>query len=161
MSLLVSNTGPLIALNAIDALELLPQLYGRVVIPEEVRKELNAAPHGVMRFPFAETMSWLEVQQSLIPIDPLLTTILDTGEAAVIHLARTLRADAVLIDERKGRKVARSVYNLPVIGTVRVLVDAKQKGLLSNVGSALSEIRRNGYWIHDAIVQRALQEAGE
>ena len=86
---------------------------------------------------------------------------LDTGEAAVIHLARTIRSDAVLIDERKGRKVARSVYNLPVIGTVRVLVDAKRKGLLSAVGPALLEIRGNGYWIHDVIVQRALQEAGE
>jgi predicted nucleic acid-binding protein len=161
MSLLVSNTGPLIALSAIDALDLLPRLYERVVIPEEVRKELNAAPHGIMRFPFAETTGWLAVQQVSVTVDPLLSTVLDVGEAAVIQLARHLRADAVLIDERKVRKVARSVYQLNVIGTVRVLVDAKRKGLLSSVGSALEEIRRNGYWIHDAIVQRALQKAGE
>jgi predicted nucleic acid-binding protein len=161
MRLLVSNTGPLIALSAIDALDLLPRLYERVVIPEEVRKELDAAPHGIMRFPFAETKDWLEVQHVSTPVDPLLTTVLDAGEAAVIQLARQVRTDAVLIDERKGRKVARSVYHLKVIGTVRVLVDAKNKGLLSSVGSVLEEIRRNGYWIHDAIVQRALQEAGE
>lgn len=161
MSLLVSNTGPLIALSAIDALDLLPRLYERVVIPEEVRKELSAAPHGIMRFPFAETTGWLEVYQVSTPIDPLLSTVLDVGEAAVIQVARHLLADAVLIDERKGRKVARSVYHLNVIGTVRILVDAKRKGLLSCVGSALEEIRRNGYWIHDTIVQRALQEAGD
>ena len=137
MTLLVSNIGPLIALSAIDALDLLPRLYGRVVIPEEVRKELSAAPHGIMRFPFSETTEWLEVQKLSAPVDPLLATVLDTGEAAVIQLAIHLPAEAVLIDERKGRKVARSVYQLKVIGTVRVLVDAKQKGLLSSVGSAL------------------------
>ena len=68
MSLLVSNTGPLIALSAIDALDLLPRLYERVVIPEEVRKELSTAPHGIMRFPFAETTGWLEVYQVSTPI---------------------------------------------------------------------------------------------
>ena len=99
MSLLVSDTGPLIALSAIDSLHLLPLLYERVVIPHEVRKELNAAPQGIMRFPFAETATWLEVQQVSTPIDPLLTTVLDAGEAAVIQLARQMRANAVLIDE--------------------------------------------------------------
>ena len=161
MSLLVSNTGPLIALSAIDALYLLPRLYERVVIPYEVREELSAAPHGIMRFPFAETVEWLEVEKVATPIDPLLITVLDWGEAAVIQLARDLHADIVLIDERKGRKVARSVYHLTVIGTVRVLLDAKNNGLISSVGSALRDIRRNGYWIHDTIVQRAMLEAGE
>ena len=133
MSFLVSNTGPLIALGAIDALYLLPQLYERVVIPDEVREELNAAPYGIMRFPFAETADWLEVQKVATPVDPLLITVLDWGEAAVIQLARELHAD---IDERKGRKVASSVYHLRVIGTVRVLLDAKSNGLISSVGTA-------------------------
>ena len=136
MSFLVSNTGPLIALGAIDALYLLPQLYERVVIPDEVREELNAAPYGIMRFPFAETADWLEVQKVATPVDPLLITVLDWGEAAVIQLARELHADMVLIDERKGRKVASSVYHLRVIGTVRVLLDAKSNGLISSVGTA-------------------------
>jgi len=137
LSIVVSNTGPLIALCALDELELLPRLYGQIIIPDEVRLELNAAPPGAMRFPFAETATWLMVKNLSTSIDPLLSAVLDVGEAAVIQMARNVQADSVLIDERKGRKVARTVYNLKVMGTVRVLVDSKKKGLLASVGSAL------------------------
>jgi len=161
LSIVVSNTGPLIALCALDELELLPRLYGQIVIPDEVRLELTAAPPSSMRFPFAETSTWLMVKNLSTSVDPLLSVVLDVGEAAVIQMARNIQADVVLIDERKGRKVARTVYNLRVMGTMRVLVDAKKKGLLASVGSALTKIRQNGYWIHDDIVERALREAGE
>jgi predicted nucleic acid-binding protein len=93
--------------------------------------------------------------------DPLLDSILDTGEASVIQLARERKAKLVLIDERKARKVARTVYGLKVIGTVRVLVEAKRAGFLQSVNESIQEMREGGYWIHDDIVQFALHEAGE
>jgi hypothetical protein len=57
-----------------------------------------------------------------------LRTSLDAGEAAVIGLARELNANLVLIDERKARRIARTIYRLHVIGSARVLVEAKRKG---------------------------------
>jgi hypothetical protein len=86
---------------------------------------------------------------------------LDAGEATVIGLARELGADFVLIDERKARKIARTVYNLKVIGSVRVLVEAKNRGLLDKVGEAINGMRDGGYWIGDSIVAAALKQAGE
>ena len=88
-------------------------------------------------------------------------TVLDTGEASVLQLAREIKADYVLIDERKGRKIARDIFSLRVIGTTRVLVEAKKKGLLNNVGDTLTRLKESGYWIHDDIVRLALKEAGE
>ena len=88
-------------------------------------------------------------------------TSLDSGEAAVIELARELNANFVLIDERKARKIARTVYGLHVIGSARVLVEAKRRGLLRNVGVALKAMRDGGYWIGDSIVDVALKKAGE
>ena len=80
---------------------------------------------------------------------------------AVVHLARETKADYVLIDERKGRKIARDIFGLKVIGTARILVEAKRKGLLNSVSAALRQLKEAGYWIHDDIVRLALKEAGE
>ena len=79
----------------------------------------------------------------------------------MIQLARDLTADGVLIDEQKARKIARQVYGLSVIGTARVLVEAKRQGLLSSVRDILETIRENGYWFSDQIVNATLKAADE
>jgi predicted nucleic acid-binding protein len=79
----------------------------------------------------------------------------------VVQTAREMGTDYVLIDERKARKIARSVYGLNVIGTARLLVEAKKNGLIDSVGDMIDKLRDGGYWIGDSIVQRMLKEAGE
>ena len=79
----------------------------------------------------------------------------------MIELARELSVDLVLVDERKARKIARTIYGLHVIGSARVLVEAKRHGLLDNVGAALQAMRNGGYWIGDSILDAALKQAGE
>lgn len=160
MSQIVCNSGPLIALGILGKLELLRLLFGDVLVPEAVRDEIvhgGAKLAGLENFQRAH---WIRV---LPPKghDPLLEALLDVGEAAVIALARELGTPVVLIDERKARKVARDVYGLQTIGTARILIEAKKKGLLPQVGEALATLRREGYWIHEDIVRAALREAGE
>ncbi len=94
-------------------------------------------------------------------VDPLLAVELDAGEASVIHTAIVRGIPLVLIDERKGRRVARRVYGLQTIGTTRVLVEAKRRGLLDAVIPALNEMRAAGYWIADDIVAWAKSASGE
>jgi uncharacterized protein len=94
-------------------------------------------------------------------LDPLLTTLLDQGEAAVIELARELDPEFVLIDELKARKIARKIYGLAVIGSARILVEAKRRGFLNDVSSELKAMREAGYWVSDAIVDAALRQAQE
>jgi predicted nucleic acid-binding protein len=48
-----------------------------------------------------------------------------------------------------------------VIGSARVLVEAKRHGMLDNVAAALQAMREYGSWLDDAIAQYALREAGE
>jgi predicted nucleic acid-binding protein len=71
-------------------------------------------------------------------------TVLAFGEASVIQLARETKVDYVLIDERKARKVARDIFDLRVIGTVRILVEAKRKGILNGVREALKQLKEAG-----------------
>ena len=75
-------------------------------------------------------VNWIKVRTISNPVDPLLRTALDAGEAAVIGLARELSVNLVIIDERKARKIARTIYGPHVIGSARVLDEAKKRGLI-------------------------------
>lgn len=81
--------------------------------------------------------------------------------AAVLALAMREKSALLLIDERKVRKIARIVYGRKVIGTVRILIEAKHSGLIPNIRKPIENMRINGYWIHGSIVEYALQIAGE
>lgn len=157
----ICNTGPLVALSMIDRIDILRHLFEVVAVPEAVHREIlvgGATNAGLSNY---HKVQWIKVMTLSTPADPLLITALDAGEAAVIGLARELNADFTLIDERKARKVARTVYGLKVIGSAGILVEAKRHGLIANVGAALQIIRDSGYRIGDSIVEAALREAGE
>ena len=157
----ICNTGPLIALSIIDRIDVLRHLFELVAVPEAVHKEVLEGGIAGVGLANYRKVSWIKVVRPAITLDPLLTTSLDSGEAAVIGLAREMSANIVIVDERKARKIARTIYGLHFIGSARVLVEAKRKGLLNNVGAALQSMRDSGYWIGDSIVDIALQQAGE
>jgi hypothetical protein len=161
MRSIVCNTGPLIALSIIKRLDLLHSLFGEVLIPEAVHREILQGGASLSGLSAYRAISWIQIKPLNQASDPLLDSILDVGEASVIQLARERAVKFVLIDERKARKVARTVYGLQVIGTSRVLVEARRGGFLESVSEAIRGMREGGYWIHDDIVQIALSEAGE
>jgi len=157
----ICNTGPIVALSMIYRIDILRHLFELVAMPEAVNKEIldgGAISVGLASY---RKVKWIKVMTLSDPVDPLLRTSLDAGEAAVIALARELSVNLVLIDERKARRIARTIYGLDVIGSARILVEAKKQGLLDNVGAALRAMREGGYWIGDSIVDAALKQAGE
>lgn len=158
---IICNTGPLIALSLINRIDLLRDLFDVVAVPEAVHREILVGGSENAGLSNYNKVKWIKVLPISTWIDPLLVTSLDEGEASVIGLAREWKADFILIDERKARKIARTVYGLHVIGSARILVEAKNKGLIENVGSALQNIQDNGYWIGASIVEAALKMAGE
>jgi predicted nucleic acid-binding protein len=96
--IVISDTSPLCYLILIDAVELLPQLYGCVIIPEAVYAELAASGSPVkVQSWINHHPSWLEVQSPADTLDVILGQ-LDAGERAAIALAEQLQADLVLLD---------------------------------------------------------------
>jgi hypothetical protein len=157
----ICNTGPIVALSIIDRIDILRQLFEFVAVPEAAHKEVpggGAINAGLANY---RKVKWIKVITPSNPVDPLLRTSLDVGDAAVIGLAKELSVNLVLIDERKARRIARTIYGLHVIGSARVLVEAKRRGVLGNVGAALQTMRDGGYWIGDSIVDAAQRQAGE
>ena len=119
----VSDTTPLNRLILIDPAHVLPALFGRVYSPSAVIRELShpRSPEPARRWTDL-LPEWLTVGEPTL-IDPSLR--LGTGEAAAIALAEELKADWVLLDERKGPRVGES-RGLRVAGTpfLRKLVEA-------------------------------------
>jgi predicted nucleic acid-binding protein len=67
----------------------------------------------------------------------------------------------VLIDERKGRRVAEMIYRLSVIGSGGILLKAKKMGLVSLIRPMIQGMRANGYFLSDRLVEGICAEAGE
>ena len=139
---------------------MLRHVFERVIIPEAVAAEV-AQGFEARGSSGIDLPEWLERQSSRREPDRLLTRSLDSGEAAVVALAVEIGADWVLIDERKGRKIASEIYGLRVIGTAGLLVRAKQLDLVASVLPALNAMRNNGYWLHDSLVKWAQEKAEE
>jgi predicted nucleic acid-binding protein len=127
--IVIADTTPLNYLVLIDQSNLLPRLYGRVLIPQAVYEEFQAegAPASVRDWA-THHPAWLEVRPALLPLgiglDPL-----DPGEREAIALAVELKADLLILDDRDARLEATR-RNLMVIGTLRVLEDAAELGLI-------------------------------
>lgn len=93
--------------------------------------------------------------------DPLLIAELDLGEAAVISLARANAPCMVIIDEKRGRKIAHQVYGLPVKGTAGLLVEASRRGLLDDLHTILLNLKQAGYYLSESPIESACQAARE
>jgi len=88
-----------------------------------------------------------------------LTAVLDAGEAEALLLAQHLKLP-VLIDERKGRGVARAM-GLAVIGTGAALIAAKNRGLVASVAPYLVRLQESGYRLSKTLISAILQRCGE
>lgn len=160
-SKIVSNTGPIIAFSIIDRLDILKSLFDVVSIPEAVHDEIMEGGKSQIGLAEYRNADWIKVEKVTNPIDPLLKTALDYGEAEVISLAREIGVELILVDERKARKIARTIYGLKVIGSARILVEAKKHKFVDKVGDVLQNMREGGYYISDSIVAEILKQAGE
>jgi predicted nucleic acid-binding protein len=154
---IVVNTGPLIALMRMEALDIPAKLDLVFLAPMEVRQELEEgalAGHPPVR------PDWVTYQPLRSPLSPLVTSVLDVGEAAVIQLALDEGIRQVCIDEWKGRRMALAV-GLKVTGAMGLLGKAKRDGIIPEVKPYLNRALQTGIRYHPDLVQRFLEALGE
>ncbi len=129
MQSIVADTTPLNYLVLIQAAEILPNLYQRVLIPPAVSAELaHANTPDIVRAWISQPPSWLEAVSPRQPVD-LALSHLDAGEREAISLAFEIQASLLLMDERDGVSLARH-RGLTVIGTLAALDLAALRGLV-------------------------------
>lgn len=160
--IVVSDASPLISLAVTGHLELLKDLYQKVLIPDAVYHEITGSDAELPGVAAVQTLEWISVQ----PVENemvvrALQGEMDDGEAAAIALAVERQADVVLIDERRARAVATRL-GLNVVGVLGVLVEAKHKALIPQLKPILDDlITRAGFWVSAQLYERVLQAVGE
>jgi predicted nucleic acid-binding protein len=151
--LVVSDSSPLNLLVRIGYTDILRVLFHSVVIPPAVAAELSHVntPHAVRSW-IAARQEWLTIKAPS-HIDPTLQ-LDDVGEAEAISLALELKADLLLADDRKARRIAEE-KGLMVTGAIGVLELASFRHLL-NLNDAFDKIRHTDFRVADRILRDAL-----
>ena len=86
--------------------------------------------------------------------------ILDLGEAEAILLAEDVDCRFLLIDERKGRAIAKR-RGVPLVGIAGVLLAAKKRGLIDAVLPSLKNLERVGYRMSPGLSKEIARLAGD
>jgi uncharacterized protein len=147
----VTDSGPVIALSQIGVIELLPILFPAIVVPPAAHREIKSVA----------VPEWLHEQRLMRHMDArVVAATLDAGEREAISLALELSAAHVILDDRTGRAVAERL-GLHVIGTLGVLLFAKQRGEIAAIRPYLDQLRSVDFFLDDRLYQRMLALAYE
>lgn len=160
--IVISDSSPIMNLAAVGQLQLLQQLYTKIVIPEAVYKEIVI--EGVGRFGAVEVKekTWFDVRSvtNTILVNDLLLD-LDIGEAEAIALAIEEKAHLLLMDERRGRTIAKKM-GINVTGLLGILLVAKKRGTLTRVKPVMDDLMsKAGFWINKRLYADVLRAAKE
>lgn len=151
--LVVADSSPLIVLVAIEQIDVLPKLFKQVIIPPAVSTEiLDQRRVPTVQNYFLAAPTWLRVQH---PSRVEQIPGLHQGELEALSLAVELRADIVLVDERKAYREAVA-RRLNAIGTIRVLERAAEEGLL-DLKEAFDRLKRTDFWISHNLLNERLK----
>jgi predicted nucleic acid-binding protein len=152
MILVVADTGPIHYLVLVDAIDVLPRIYDRVVIPKTVLDEL-VHPHApeAVRIWSAAVPAWMEVREASFIH---LSAALDPGEVDAISLAKELKADYVLLDDRDARREAVR-HGLAIAGTIGVLERAAERRLL-RLSDVLPKLLATNFRVDRQLITQAL-----
>lgn len=157
----VSNTSPILNLAIVDQLDLLRQQFGEILIPNPVLDELKIGEErpGSQAIREAIASGWIQTQKvSNEPLAQLLKQTLDRGEAEAIALALKMKAEWILLDEREGRKVAKSL-GLEVAGILGILLRAKQLGEIESLQAIIDDlINKAGFRIAPELLAQIVMQ---
>ncbi len=134
--IVVSDTTPIISLLKAGQLELLQKLYKIVLMPTAVYRELTENTKYIKEAEKIKEADFLRTitVKNIKAVNVLRSvTGLDVGESEALIMYDEQKADILLMDERKGRSVAKQL-KVRHIGTVGILMLAYDKGLIQAEG---------------------------
>jgi len=154
--IIISNSTPLVHLSAMGRLDLLRQLFGEVIIPEEVYQEvviLGRGKPGSEEVGMAEWIKRQDVKDQLAL--STFNTRLGKGESACLVLAIELSADLLILDDRSARLEAQAL-GLKITGTIGALLRADERGLI-NFAESCDKLLTTGFRLSPRDREHVLQ----
>lgn len=156
--ILVADCSALVALAVCDSLNLLERLFASVAVPEAVYHE--ATRPDKKQAQALKIFLQGKVRQVNMQTYVFLDAYADVGETEAMLLYKQLAADKLLIDDKRGRKVAK-INQISTIGSLGVLLAAKEKGLVVEVAPLLRKIEQSDIYLSPNLLTTVLELAGE
>ena len=163
--IVVSDTTPLIALLKINRLDLLKKLFGTIVIPSAVSNELlqnTAFPSEIEQIKQASFIKVIPVKNRESVNVLMRVTGLDIGESEAIILTEEIPHSSLLIDERRGRKVAQMMA-IEFTGSLGILLNAQKEGFITTneaIGS-FNQMRLADIRLSEKVYQNFLEKLNQ
>lgn len=147
---IISDTSCLILFDKIGELDLLQKIYREITTTPEVIQEYGRPiPEWIKTETVKNKAKQTEFEKSV-----------DKGEASAIALALELENSILIIDDKRGRKLAQEL-NIELTGTLGTLLKAKQKGIIPKMKPLVEKLKAIDYRISTDIVEGILKRAGE
>lgn len=156
--ILVADCSALIALAVCDGVSLLERLFDSVVVPETVYNE--AIRPDKKQAQALKIFLQGKVRQVDLQSYVFLDAFADAGETEAMLLYKQLNVDKLLIDDRRGCKVAK-INRINTIGSLGVLLSAKEKGLIVEFVPLLRQIEQSDIYLSADLIATVLELAGE
>ena len=155
------SISPIVFLYRIGALDWLPKLFDEVWMPSVVLDDLLEARFSGYDVPSPFKLPWVQYADPQVTIPGAWVSLdLSSGEVAAMSLAFENQDCIVLLDEPIGRKAA-SLVGIQYWGTLKILLEAKARGLTSSIAPYVDRLGTTGLWIMGETRQRILKLAGE
>ena len=158
LMILIADTSALISLSVCNSLQLLDDIFIKVVVPEEVFIEATKSnkPEAKLLKKYLHDKVMKVDMNDFIYLDGYV----DAGETEAMKLYKTLSADKLLIDDKRGRKIAK-LNNISIIGSLGILIHAKQLGLIQEVKPRINKILNSSIYLEASLVEHVLEISGE
>ncbi len=155
------SVSPIIYLYRIGALGWLPKMFDEILMPSVVLEDLLEGRFIGYDVPSPFDLPWVEYEDPQLTIPAAWVSLdLSSGEVAALALAFETPDCTVLLDEPMGRKAAHTV-GIDCWGTLKILVEAKKRGLTESIAPYVESLHKAGMYLTDETRQRILKLAGE
>ncbi|MGI8543471.1 MAG: DUF3368 domain-containing protein [Aridibacter sp.] len=143
--IVIADSSCLIVLENIQELSLLKKLFGEILITQDVKNEFGL-----------ELPKWIKIRtvKDQSRVDAL-ALVLDKGEASAIALSMETAESVLIIDEKKGRRIAQEL-NIKIIGTLGIILKAKENGLISSIEDILEKLENADFRISPSLKKKIL-----
>jgi uncharacterized protein len=157
---IVADSGPILSFARANRLELLRQVISNLTIPDAVYEDIVIRGAGKPGSTEVQAASWIQRisvrDRTFVDQLPLK---LHLGEREAIALAKEQRA-ALLVDEREARREALR-QGITIFGSLMVLREAKDRGIIPRVTPILDELIAAGMYISEPLYEAFLRQLGE
>ncbi|TVR87155.1 MAG: DUF3368 domain-containing protein [Saprospirales bacterium] len=149
MKVIIADTSCLIIYHKIGQFGILKKTFTDLIVTKEVAEEFGELPNWVTIKEITDKEQYFKLAKDL-----------GKGEASSIAIALEFDDSLLIIDEKKGRKIAEEL-RIEIIGSLGVLIKAKERGIIKSVRDILTLIDKTNFRISQSIREKVLKESGE